>query len=279
MTAIPALFDRALYVRRLARARTAGPDILNRTLAAELAERASLVTRQFRQALVIAPDPEAVAAALQATGRITVSRAQTPSAGDDLALGAESFDAIFHAADLHAVNDVPGTLAQLRRALKPDGLLLACLFAGETLTELRQSFLAADLATTGGATPRVAPMIGVRELGALLQRAGFALPVADLDRTIVRYADAIALIHELSALGMSNMLSDRSRRPMSRRSLAAAASHYHSHFADADGRIRATLELAWATAWAPHESQPKPLKPGSARMRLADALNATGEKP
>ncbi|HUR42782.1 MAG TPA: methyltransferase domain-containing protein, partial [Aestuariivirga sp.] len=191
---------------------------------------------------------------------------------DDLALPPEHFEAIFNILDLHVVNDVPGQLSQMQRALKPDGLFLACLFAGETLGELRQSWLAAEAQLTSGASPRVAPMIGLRELGQLLQRAGFALPVADLDRTIVRYPDAISLIHEIHSLGMSNNLIGRSRSPVSRRLLGASAAHYHQHFADADGRVRATLELAWLTGWAPHESQPQPLKPGSAKTRLADAL-------
>ena len=139
-----------------------------------------------------------------------------PSAGDDLDLPEAAIDAVFSILDLQAFNDVPGALIQMRRALKPDGLLLACLFAGDTLTELRQSWLAAEALVTGGVSPRVAPMIDMRELGGLLQRAGLALPVADLDRTIVRYADAVALIHEIRELGLSNPLTDRSRKPVTR---------------------------------------------------------------
>jgi hypothetical protein len=166
----------------------------------------------------------------------------------------------------------------MRRALRPDGLFLACLLAGDSLTELRQSWLAAEVLTTGGVSPRVAPMIGMQELGALLQRAGFALPVADLDRTIVRYADAVSLIHEIRALGYSNPLAGRSRKPVTRGLLGAAVNAYHGNFADADGRIRATLEVAWLTGWAPHESQQQPLKPGSAKARLADALRVPEQK-
>jgi len=278
MNAAPQIFDRALFCARVAKARGSGPDILNRTLATELVERLALITRDFARACVIAPDPEGIAGALASTGRVTVVKTMTPPADESFGFDDGAFDAIFNIADLHAMNDVPGALAQMQRALAPDGLLLACLFAGDTLGELRQSFLAAEAQVTGGATPRVAPMIGVRELGALLQRAGLALPVADLDRTMVRYGDAISLIHEIRALGMANCLSDRSRVPVSRRLLAAAASHYHDNFADADGRIRATLELAWLTAWSPHDSQPKPLKPGSAKMRLADALKVPETK-
>ena len=180
--------------------------------------------------------------------------------------------------DLQTFNDVPGALIQMRRALKPDGLLLACLFAGDTLTELRQSWLAAETVVAGGVSPRVAPMIDMRELGGLLQRAGLALPVADLDRTIVRYADAIGLIHEIRELGLSNNLHGRSRKPVTRGLLGAAVNTYQNNFADADGRVRATVEVAWLTGWAPHESQQQPLKPGSAKARLADALKVDEKK-
>jgi len=274
----PALFDRALYVRRIAHARQHGPDILARTAAVELDERLSLVTRNFARALLVAPDPEPIAGMLRLSGKVATLDVQTPSVDENLNLVSEQYDAVFHILDLHAVNDVPGTLAQIRRALKPDGLFLACLFVGETLTELRQSWLAAEAEISGGATPRVAPMIGVRELGALLQRAGFALPVADMDRTIVRYADALALIHEIGELGLSNALIGREKKPVSKRLLGAVVNYYHQHFADEDGRIRATLELAWATGWAPHESQQQPLKPGSAKARLADALKVPEQK-
>jgi SAM-dependent methyltransferase len=278
MSEAPQLFDRALYCARLARARAIGPDVLNRTIASELAERMSLITRNFSRACVIAPDPQVISEALRQTGRVAVVKEMTPQASEDFGFAAGAFDAVFNILDLHAVNDVPGALAQMKRALLPDGLLLAVLFAGDTLTELRQSWLAGETVATGGVSPRVAPMIGMRELGALLQRAGLALPVADLDRTMVRYADAIAMFHEIHAHGMANMLLGRSRVPVSRRLLGAAANAYHANFSDVDGRIRATLELAWLTAWSPHESQQQPLKPGSAKMRLADALRVPEEK-
>jgi SAM-dependent methyltransferase len=268
------IFDRALYVLRLYRRKLPTPHTLAETMAEELAERLSLITRSFDRALIIAPWPETIAEAIKRSGKVQHLTLQEIGESDDLDLKPQSFEAIFNILVLHAVNDVPGQLAQVFRALKPDGLFLGALFSGDTLTELRQSWLAAEVGLTGGASPRVAPMIGVRELGGLLQRAGFALPVADLDRTIVRYADAIALIHEISNLGMSNNLLGRSRKPVTRRLLGAAVSHYHEHFADADTRIRATIEIAWATGWSPHESQQKPLKPGSAKIRLADALKA-----
>jgi len=272
------VFDRTLAAARRRRKREPEPNVLTRTIAEELADRLSFVTRGFDKACIIAAEPGAIAARLLQTGQVKEVTAIESPVVEDLGLAPESFDAVFSVLDLQSANDVPGLLIQIRRALKPDGLLLACLFAGDTLTELRQSWLAAEAAVTGGATPRVAPMIGVRELGALLQRAGFALPVADLDRTMVRYADAIALIHEIRELGLSNNLADRSRQPVSRRLFGAAVNHYHQHFADDEGRIRATLDIAWLTGWSPHESQQQPLKPGSAKARLADALKVKEEK-
>lgn len=274
----PPLFDRALGAARAARKRKAEPNILTSTIAEELTERLSFVNRRFELACLIAAEPHAIAARLEEGGQVTHAEMRLPAAHDDLGLAAERYDAIFSVLDLQTFNDVPGALIQMRRALKPDGLLLACLFAGETLTELRQSWLAAESTVTGGVSPRVAPMIDVRELGGLLQRAGLALPVADLDRTIVRYGDAVALIHEIRELGLSNTLMGRSRTPVSRRLMAAAVNHYQQNFADPDGRIRATVDVAWITGWAPHQSQQQPLKPGSAKARLADALRVDEKK-
>ena len=173
---------------------------------------------------------------------------------------------------LQSVNDLPGALVQMRRALKPDGLLIAALIGGETLTELRQSLTIAESELLGGASPRVAPFVDVRALGGLAQRAGLALPVVDLDRAIVRYSDMFALAADLRAMGATNALEARARKPLRREVLARAAAVYGERFADPDGRVRATFDLVWLAAWAPHESQPKPLEPGSATMRLADAL-------
>jgi SAM-dependent methyltransferase len=274
----PALFDRALGAARASRKRGAEANILTRTIAEELVERLSFVNRRFAQALVIATEPEAIAARLREAGQVNEAATLLPSSSDDLGLPQEAYDAVFNVLDLQSVNDVPGALIQMRRALKPDGLLLACLFAGDSLTELRQSWLAAEATVSGGVSPRVAPMTCVRELGALLQRAGLALPVADLDRTMVRYPDAIALIHEIRELGLSNTLTSRSRRPVTRALLGAAVNHYQQNFADADGRIRATVDIAWLTGWAPHASQQQALKPGSAKARLADALKVEEKK-
>jgi hypothetical protein len=272
------IFDRELYLARLERTKSIRPDILSQSIATELAERLEPIRREFNHACLITVDAQPVAAAIRASGKVRYLEILEPTASEIPALKPESYDAIFDILDLHLVNDVPGALIQLRHALVPDGLFMACLFAGQTLSELRQSWLEAEDLVTGGVSPRVAPMIDVREMGGLLQRANLALPVVDLDRTIVRYPDAIALIHEIRSLGLSNPMTGRSRRPVTRNLLGEAISIYQQKFSDDDGRIRATIEVAWATAWAPHESQQKPLNPGSAKFRLADALKVPETK-
>jgi SAM-dependent methyltransferase len=193
-----------------------------------------------------------------------------------------SLDLVVSALALQFVNDLPGVLVQIRRALKPDGLFLAALIGGETLTELRQSFAAAESEMEGGVSPHVAPFADLRDLGALLQRAGFALPVTDTDRVTVRYDSAFALMHDLRRMGATNALLDRRRTPLRRATLTRMAEIYAQRFADNDGRVRATFEIVWLSGWAPHPDQPQPLKPGSAQVRLADALGtreiSTGEK-
>ena len=196
--------------------------------------------------------------------------------------GDGTLDLVVSALALQFVNDLPGTLVQIRRALKPDGLFLAALLGGETLTELRQAFAAAESEVEGGASPRVAPFADLRELGALLQRAGFALPVTDVDRLTVRYDSVFGLMHDLRRMGATNALFARRRTPLRRATLMRMAEIYAQRFADADGRVRATFEIVWLSGWAPHPSQQQPLKPGSAKARLADALGtheiSTGEK-
>ena len=193
-----------------------------------------------------------------------------------------AFDLVVSALALQNVNDLPGTLVQIRRALEPDGLLLAALIGGETLTELRQSFAAAESEIEGGISPRVAPFADVRDLGGLLQRAGFALPVTDVDRVTVRYDSAFALMHDLRRMGATNALVERRRLPLKRPTLMRMAEIYAERFADDDGRVRATFDIVWLSGWAPHPSQQQPLKPGSAQARLADALGtrevSAGEK-
>ena len=178
---------------------------------------------------------------------------------------------------------MPGTLIQIRRALKADGLLLAALIGGDTLTELREAFAQAESEMEGGVSPRVAPFADVRELGGLLQRAGLALPVVDSDRLTVRYNSVFDLMRELRRMGATNVLTERRRTPLRRATLRRMAEIYTARFANSDGRLRATFEIAWLSGWAPHEGQQKPLKPGSAVQRLADALGTqeipAGEKP
>jgi SAM-dependent methyltransferase len=287
----PKIFDRALVRSRLDKAwarAEAGADFLLGRAAEELADRLSLVKRRFALAADLGtPGPHA-AAAVAASGQADrlVRLAPTPSSlGEGLFSGAVGdverlpladgrFDLAVSLMALQTVNDLPGALIQMRRALAPDGLLIVALVGGDTLTELRQSLTRAESEVLGGAAPRVAPFVDVRALGSLAQRAGLALPVVDLDRTTVRYGDVVALMRDLRAFGATNALADRSRRPLRREVLARAAAAYAEAFADPDGRLRATFDILWLSGWAPHESQPKPLKPGSATTRLADALKS-----
>ena len=163
-------------------------------------------------------------------------------------------------------------LAQIRRALKPDGFLLAAMLGGDTLSELRQSFAAAEAELEGGVSPRVVPFADLRDVGSLLQRAKFALPVTDVDRIVVRYASAFALMADLRRMGASNVLVERRRTPTRRATLLRMAQIYSERFADPDGRIRVTFDVIWLSGWAPHESQQKPLQPGSAKASLAEAV-------
>ncbi len=266
----PEIFDRALYLARQSRA--SGTEILQAHVATELGERLSFIMRSFPNSLLITEFPNIIAQSLQNSGKIEQLEIATPANEDSLGLTENKFDAVFSLLDLHCVNDVPGHLAQLGRSLKPDGLLVVAFFAGDTLCELRESWLNAELEITSGVSPRVAPMIGVRELGGLMQRAGLALPVADTDHSTVRYADVFALMREIKSFGYSNPLKGRSAGFISKRFLTKMAEHYHANNSDDDGRIRATLEITWAMAWRPHDSQQKPLKPGSASHRLADIL-------
>ena len=194
-----------------------------------------------------------------------------------------SLDLVVSALALQFVNDLPGTLIQIRRALKPDGLFMAALIGGDSLAELRAAFADAESEVEGGLSPRVAPFADVRELGALLQRAGFALPVVDSERLTVRYDSALALMRDLRRMGATNVMHERRRRPFKRATLQRMAEIYAERYTDPDGRLRASFEIIWLSGWAPHESQQKPLKPGSAAQRLADALGtreiSTGEKP
>jgi SAM-dependent methyltransferase len=269
----PILFDRALLRARQARAAEQGAAtfLLDR-IAEEMDERLQAVLRTFANATDVGTPGDGLAAAL--AGRVgTLTHVAVP---DDerqgLALKPESLDLAVSALALQLVNDLPGVLAQIRRALKPDGLLLAATLGGDTLTELRQSFAAAEAELEGGVSPRVAPFADLRDVGALLQRTGFALPVTDVDRIVVRYDSAFALMQDLRSMGASNVLVERRRTPLRRATLLRMAAIYAERFSDPDGRIRATFEVIWLSGWAPHDSQQKPLRPGSAKASLADAV-------
>jgi SAM-dependent methyltransferase len=287
----PLIFDRALLAARLDRAwrragENKGADFLLERAAAELADRLTLVKRNFgfavdvgtpgpHAAMVLAARPGGGATARLAPTLSSAGRgAFTIAVGDleKLPLAERGVDLVVSLLALHQVNDLPGALIQIRRALRPDGLLVAALAGGDTLSELRQSLAIAESEITGGGAPRVAPFADTRALGGLMQRAGFALPVVDLDRLVARYRDLAALTRDLRAFGAANALHLRSRRPLRRSVFKRAGEVYAERFADPDGRLRATFDTIWLTGWAPHESQPKPLKPGSAAMRLADAL-------
>ncbi len=253
-------------------------DLLDHRIAEELAERLAVINRVFADATLIATRPTVAERVLETSGKSLKISLLPPSSDDGLNLPESTCDCLVSLLDLQTVNDVPGHLAHAARALRPDGLAVFAFFAGETLRELRDCWLAAESELTGGVSPRVAPMIDLRETGGLLQRAGLALPVADMDRLTLRYDNALALMQEIKSVGYANALTGRIRRFTSRRLLARVAELYHERYADADGRIRVTLDIAWAMAWKPHPSQQQPLKPGSAKARLADALRPDGNK-
>jgi len=293
----PVIFDRSLLRRRRTRALVLGPAtfLLDR-VAEDLAERLAAVLRRFDLAVDLGTPGDAVRAALVrvgSVGAIVRADAVPDRAGprDKFVIADEealpfrdgALDLVVSALALQFVNDLPGVLVQIRRALKPDGLFLAALLGGETLTELRQSFAEAESEVENGASPRVAPFADLRELGALLQRAGFALPVTDVDRVCVRYATVFNLMADLRRMGATNALVARRRAPLKRATLRRMAEIYAQRFADPDGRVRATFEIVWLSGWAPHPDQQQPLKPGTAKTRLAEALGtreiSAREKP
>lgn len=291
MTHPPRLFDRDLLATRRERAARHPdlPDFLLARAAEEIAGRLGLVRREFEVAADLGAHHGLVGRAVEAlpsVGRlVSVERSATllgrctgllvcadPEA---LPFADVSLDLVVSGLSLHFVNDLPGALIQIRRALKPDGLFLACVLGGETLVELKTALLAAEAETDRGAGPRVGPFADVRDYGGLLQRAGFALPVADAERLSVRYTSPLHLMRELRGMGATNILGDRPRVPLARATLRRACEIYQDRFSNQEGRITATFELIALLGWAPHDSQQKPLPRGSARMRLEDALRPT----
>lgn len=267
MSAPPPLTDRIALARNRRRAGRQGTAAFLHDLAADvIEERLVEVNRRFTDVAVV-------------TGHPDLWRARFPAArivadDDFLDLAPGAHDLVIHALCLHWANDPVGQLVQARRALRPDGLLLGVAFGGQTLAELRAVLAEAEVALTGGLSPRVLPMVEIRDMGALLQRAGLALPVADTLTQVVTYGSAMALLRDLRGMGETNALSERSRRTPPRRLFDTADRVYSGAFPAEPGRIRATFELVFLTGWAPADSQPKPLRPGSAKARLADALNA-----
>jgi SAM-dependent methyltransferase len=287
----PRIFDRELLRRRLDRAAPgyAGADFLKRRAAGDIVMRLEAIMRDFPRAVDLGARNGAFAQALadsdaaprvgllveaDLSGRMLTGRGGMRVQADEerLPFAAASLDLIVSSLSLHWANDVVGALVQARLALKPDGLFIGALFGGATLTELRQSLTAAELELTGGAGPRVSPFADPSDAAGLLQRAGFALPVADVDRVRVRYDHPLKLMADLRRMGETSVLAERHPRPLTRKVLARAFEIYQRDFAGPDGRIAATFEILTLTGWSPSEIQQKPLRPGSAKMRLADAL-------
>jgi SAM-dependent methyltransferase len=273
-TVAPVLFDRGLLLARQSRALRLGPAtfLLDR-VAEDVEERLHAVLREFADVADIWTPGELLRKPSRDRFKSIVHI--DLSEPESLPLQPGSIDLAVSALAFQFVNDLPGVLAQIRRALKPDGLLLAAMIGGDTLTELRQSFAAAEAELEGGASPRVAPFADLRDIGSLLQRAGLALPVTDVDRIVVRYDSAFALMADLRRMGATNILIERRRTPTRRATMLRMAQIYGERFADPDGRIRATFDVIWLSGWAPHESQQQPLRPGSAKASLAEAVRKT----
>lgn len=294
MSGPPPLFDRALHRRRLDRAAPAFADFLKRRAADDMVFRLEGIMRRFPIAVDLGARTGAFAQALAASDArekvdllietdlsapmLARGGARLVADEERLPFRPDSLDLVVSSLSLHWTNDLIGALVQARLALKPDGLFIGAFFGGATLTELRQSLLAAEAELCGGASMRVSPFAEPSDAGGLLQRAGFALPVADVDRVTVRYAHPAELLRDLRAMGETSVLLERSRTPLTRRVLGRALELYAEQFTETDGRVRATFEIITVTGWSPHESQQKPLPRGSAKMRLADALGTTEHK-
>ncbi len=265
-----ALTDRTALIRNRNRASRAPVSFLNESARDEIEDRLNMVNKTFQAAAIV-------------SGAANYWHTLLPDAtliqdDDTLTLEEGSKDLVIHAMCLHWSNDPVGQMIQSIRALRPDGLFLAVCFGGETLKELRTSLAQAEADLYGGLSARIAPMGEIRDLGALLQRAGFAMPVADRVPLLVSYETPMKLMHDLRFMGEGNALTARRRTFMPRALLTRACEIYKEHFSISDGRIAATFELIILTGWAPHATQPRPLRPGSAQARLADALGASETK-
>jgi len=277
----PKVFDRTLIAEHLSRRPAEPDDFVTQLALDDLASRLITVSRDFEQALIMSPDGSRLPLmGRSASGAFAFERVSTVLGSADaplvdpeaLLLPREGYDLIVSLFDLQVINDVPGFLSRIRAHLRPDGLMIAAALGGDSLTELRQAFLRADAEASGGAFARVAPFIPLADAGGLLQRSGYALPVTDLETYPIRYGDLLRLMRELKGLGAQNPLADRPGRPATKTLIQAASAAYQELAGDPDGRVRATLEIIWLSGWAPHESQQKPLRPGSATVRLKDVL-------
>ena len=288
MPETPCLFDQLLLRTRLRRALKKGAaDFLLERVADDFELRLEALARSFDTVADIGTFGPHAALKLAASQRFKEIIRQAPLAemsatgtwqtivGETslMPFAPQSLDAVVSLLAFQWVDDLPGLLIQIKRALKADGLLIACLLGGQTLHELRDSFARAEIECEGGLSPRVSPFADLRDIGALMQRAGFALPVVDTETITVRYQTPLALFADLRAMGGTNILIERRKMPLRRKTLLRALEIYTENYSDTDGRIRATFECLWVSGWTPHESQQKPLQPGSAKARLADALN------
>lgn len=275
------LFDKALLSERLRQARDRPADFVTKLVIADLGQRLKTITRTFSNALILGPDARHLPLTLKThQGPVEFERMSTLARfegsnhidAENFSPPSHQYDLIVSLLDIGAINDVPGFLRNALRHLVADGLFIAAFIGGTSLSELRAAWLAADAGHTGGALSRIAPFIDTTDAGALLQRAGFALPVADIEPFTIRYASPLALMRELKDFAAANPLSERGRHLITPAHLKSAVDAYQNIAGDKDGRVRASLQIIWMSGWAPHESQQKPLAPGSARVRLADVL-------
>jgi len=282
-------FEPGLATTRKLRALRTGPEgagfLMNR-VADDLVDRLLAVDRTFENAVLVHCLTDAASEAVIRSGKAArIERIESHGLllgedagriadGETIPLEPESIDLAISLLTLHETNDTPGMIIQMRRALKPDGLFIGAMAGAGTLAELRESLLEAEAELSGGASPRVYPLPDIRDAGALLQRAGLALPVTDVETYTVRYATMFDLMGDLRAMGATSALAGRSRKPTTRELFRRAAEIYAEKFSDPDGRIRATFSILWMSGWAPHASQQVPLKPGSAKSSLAEALKA-----
>lgn len=279
----PNIFDRKLLRKRLLRRENQElPEFLQLRTAEDLTDRLLTIKRPFERSLDLSLLVKNYSMAVCASGRnrpmtANLIRGDVIADEENLPFKTGCFDLIVSGLSLQWTNDLPGALKQIRQLLAPDGFFIACLTGGLSLIELRTVFAQAEEEITGGVSPRVFPFVEIKDVGHLLQRAGFALPVADVDSLTIRYNSLLDLIIDLKKMGAGNILSQRSRKPMTYNILKRASEIYVEKFSDKDGRIRASFEIIWLAGWAPHESQQQPAKPGSGQFSMEQSINRSGK--